>query len=145
MSAKKWIIVGLVSSVSAFAQSTWFTISGDPEAAHGNTIQVDPASIEGGEGLRTMKLRVSRATLRTSWDGVAYRSYESEVQFDCRARTARYARIGFFVKPLWEGEVSKTVDYTQGTPRWMEFRGIEPNPTQRIVNAACAVGETPRR
>ena len=145
MSAKKWIILWLASSVSAFAQTPWFTISGDPATAQANTIQVDPASIEGGEAVRTMKLRVNRATQRTSWDGVPYRSYVSEVHVDCRARTARYAFISFFAKPLWEGNVAKTVDYTRGPPRSMEFRGVEPNPTQRIVNAACAVAELPKR
>jgi hypothetical protein len=145
VSPKHWVVVWLASSVSAFAQPTWFTISGDPEAASANTIQVDPVSVDRGEGLRMMKVRVNRATLRTSWDGVPYRSYESEVLFDCRARTARYASITFFSKPLWDGGPAKTVDYMRGTPRMMEFRGVEPNPTQRIVTAACATAEAPRR
>lgn len=146
VSTKNWVVLWCVaSSMSAFAQTTWFTISGDPDAAQANTIQVDPVSVERGEGLRTMKVRVNRSTLRTSWDGVPYRSYESEVLFDCRARTARYASITFFTHPLWDGAPVKTVDYLRGTPRMMEFRGVEPNPTQRIVNAACATAEPPKR
>ncbi|MFZ4286046.1 surface-adhesin E family protein [Variovorax sp. HJSM1_2] len=113
----------------------WFTIMGDPDEPSVNTIQVDPVDIEGKP--RTKRVRVSRSTQRTSWDGVPYRSYTSAVVFDCEKHKARYLQLTYYDQPNWQGEPSKTVDYSTGTPRWMEFRDVTPNPTQRILTAAC--------
>ena len=77
-------------------------------------------------------------SLRASWDGVPYQSYESLVAFDCDKRTARYRTIDYFTQPLWAGKPYRTQDYSQGEPRWMLFREVEPNPNVRIINAACA-------
>jgi len=115
----------------------WFTITGDPASPALDTVEVDPVPVEVRENLRTMRVRVNRATQRTSWDGTPYRSYVSEVLFDCGRNTARYLSITFHARPLWQGQPLRTTNYASGTPRWMEFRQIEPNPTQRILNAAC--------
>ncbi len=120
----------------------WFTIMGDPDEPDVNTIQVDPIDIEGKP--RTKRVRVSRSTLRTSWDGVPYRSYTSAVVFDCEKHKARYLQLTYHDLPRWQGEPSKTVDYTTGTPRWMEFRDVTPNPTKRIITAACTAAAAKR-
>jgi hypothetical protein len=39
--------------------------------------------------------------------------------------------------PLWRGTPHSTVDYRTGPPRMMEFRDMQPNPTARLVAAAC--------
>jgi hypothetical protein len=118
----------------------WFTVMGDPAEPSANTIQVDPVDMESQP--RTKRVRVSRSTLRTSWDGVPYRSYTSAVVFDCEKRKARYLQLTYYDAPRWQGAPSKTVDYTTGTPRWMEFRDVTPNPTQRIIHAACPAAAT---
>lgn len=120
---------------STAAVPIWFTVMGDAEDPEVNTIQVDPVDIEGRP--QTKRVRVSRSTLRTSWDGIPYRSYTSAVVFDCDKHKARYLQLTYYDLPGWRGEPKKTVDYVTGTPRWMEFRDVSPNPTQRILNAAC--------
>lgn len=122
-------------SPAPVASNIWFTVMGDADDPDVNTVQVDPVGIEGKT--RTKHVRVSRSTLRTSWDGVPYRSYTSVVVFDCEKHKARYMQLTYYDQPRWRGEPSKSVDYATGTPRWMEFRDVTPNPTHRIISAAC--------
>jgi len=138
----KFVLVGLLSWTAVQAQTVWFTVAGDPANAALNTVQVDPVPVDVKDGVRTMRVRVSRSLPRTSWDGVPYRSYESLVVFDCAKDSARYLSITYFTQPLWAGPSSQTVSYATGEPRLMLFRDVEPNPTQRILHAAC--GRTPR-
>jgi len=119
------------------AQPVWLTVAGNAEDPAANTIQVDPAPVEVKEGMRIMRVRVSRSTQRTSWDGVPYRSYESTVLFDCTQNNARYLSLTFFMEPGWKGRSHKTSTYPRETPRWMEFRDVQPNPNLRIQRAAC--------
>ena len=118
---------------------TWFTIHGDPDNPLVNTIQVNPVpvSIEGEQ--RTMKVRVSRSQPRRNWDGLPYRSYESVVLFNCVTNTARYLSADFYPQPGWKGDVVKAT-YTAEVPRMMAFLDVEPNPTLRIMRAACSTG-----
>lgn len=124
----------------ASAQTNWFTVLGDRSDPAVNTIEVDPAPISVSEGLRTMRVRVSRSVDRVSWDGVPYRSYVSEVVFDCPNRTARYTSLTFYRRPLWAGESHNTSVYTRSNPRAMLFLDVNPNPTARIIRAACETG-----
>ena len=117
--------------------TTWFTVMGDPQDASVNTVQVDP--VDHDADLRTLRVRVSRSTQRTSWDGVPYRSYTAQVAFECEKNKARYLVLTYYPQPRWQGEPDKTVDYTTGPPRMMEFRDVTPNPTQRIIHAACSL------
>jgi len=121
----------------ASAQTNWFTVLGDRGDPAVNTIEVDPAPISVSESLRTMRVRVSRSVERVSWDGVPYRSYVSEVVFDCTNRKARYTSLSFYRRPLWAGESHNTSVYTRGNPRAMLFVDVHPNPTARIIRAAC--------
>lgn len=123
-----------IVALQAHAQD-WLTVQGDPELPDQDTVQVDPVARELEP--RVMGVRVNRSAPRISWDGVPYRSYTAQVAFDCTSRTARYRSIAFFLDPLWQGNPMRTVDYTSGPPRMMEFREIQPNPTQRIISAAC--------
>lgn len=142
----KWMLTALLCCFLNAAQAQtpvpvtpamWFTVMGDPDDASVNTVQVDPLDHEGMA--RTKRVRVSRSTPRTSWDGVPYRSYVSIVSFDCEKNKARYLKITYYDEASWHGEPAKSVDYTKGPPRWMEFRDVLPNPTQRIINAACTL------
>jgi hypothetical protein len=84
-----------------------------------------------------MKIRVSRSKPRTSWDGVPYRSYISTVQFDCANKSARYLSLDFYLRAAVEGKSHKTSTYPEDVVRPMEFRDVTPNPTQRLIRAAC--------
>ena len=115
----------------------WFTVLGDRADPVLNTIEVDPAPLETSDAARVMSIRVSRSTQRTSWDGVPYRSYNARVLFNCTEGKAYYLSLTFYNQPLWRGVSHKTSTYTRDNPRPMLFLDVEPNPTQRIVKAAC--------
>lgn len=127
---------GLLAAGVAAAQPTWLTVLGDPADPAVNTVEVDPVDHDQDE--RSLRVRVNRSAPRTSWDGVPYRSYEAVVLFDCTRKSARYQTITFFAQPLWRGDALRSVDYSTGPARMMEFRDVHPNPLQRIVHAACA-------
>lgn len=135
---KKILLPVLLGAASLLhAQTEWFTVMGDAQDPAVNTIQVDPVPLTVQGEVRTMKIRVSRSTPRTSWDGVPYRSYISTVQFDCANKAARYASLDFYLEPLWKGKSHKTSTFPEGVMRRMEFRDVTPNPTQRLIRAAC--------
>jgi len=123
----------------AWAQTApnWFTVLGDRADPTLNTIEVDPAPLEISDAGRTMSIRVSRSTQRTSWDGVPYRSYTARVLFNCTEGKAYYLSLAFYNQPLWRGASHTTSTYTRENPRPMLFLDVEPNPTQRIIKAAC--------
>jgi hypothetical protein len=98
---------------------------------------VDPAPLEVSDAGRTMRIRVSRSTQRTSWDNVPYRSYYATVLFNCTEGKAHYLSLRFYNEPRGKGASHKTSTYTRDNPRPMLFLDVEPNPTQRIIKAAC--------
>lgn len=118
------------------AENVWFNIMGSASDPTVDTVEVDPTPVSLSKTRRVMRVRVSRAAERVSWDGVAYRSYQSQVLFDCIDNTARYLSIKFYREAGWQGVSHQTSTYTE-PPRLMEFRDVEPNPAQRIVRAAC--------
>jgi hypothetical protein len=131
------LLAGLGGVGPVHAQTTWFNVMGDPKDATVNTIEVDPVPVAVSGDLKTMRIRVSRSEQRTSWDGVPYRSYTSTVVFDCANKKAQYLSLDFYMEPAWKGASHKTSTYTGEVKRPMEFRDVTPNPTQRLVRAAC--------
>lgn len=133
----KLLLLLVLAWPAVHAQTPWLTVMGDPTNAGVDTIEVDPipVSVEGDH--RTMRVRVSRSSQRTNWDGIPYRSYESTVLFDCVSNTARYLEIKFYMQPSWKGEPHKAASYPGSMPRWMLFGEVDPNPYQRIIHAAC--------
>lgn len=127
----------VLGSHCAFAQTQWLTVIGDATDPTADTVQVDPVTFNPAGVSRTVRLRVSRTTERKSWDGVVYRSYDSDVLIDCVARTGRYVSIEFFGEPLWQGEPHGKTAYSRREIRPMLFRDMEPNPTARLIRAAC--------
>src|SRR5436190_9329518 len=92
----------------------WHLVQGDPGNAAVDTVLVDPVPAERDGAMRTLYVRVSRATPRTSWDGVPHRSYDSTVLFDCGRNTARYLVIAYYTEPVWRGNIAATVSYVTG-------------------------------
>lgn len=134
------VTVASLAHAQAPVQIQWFTVAGNPGDAASNTVQVDPVAI-GVEGdsrpaSKRMNVRVNRSAERVNWDNIPYRSYESQVVFDCQARRAAYVQARYYARPLWQGEPHTVADYG-GNPRPMLFRDMEPNPMNRIVRAAC--------
>lgn len=119
------------------ARANWFNVMGDAADESVNTIEVDPTPISITGQTRIMRVRVSRSQDRVNWDGVPYRSFVSEVFFDCPNNTARYLSINYYRLPAWKGEPYLRRVYMQTEPRPMRFRDVEPNPYQRIIRAVC--------
>lgn len=127
---------GPVAGSAAKPERSWFTVSGDANLAHAETVQVDPVAVRSEGDMRTMRVRVNRSQERRNWDDVPYRSYESRVAINCRTRRAFYQDATFYLEPLWRGDPHQVADY-QKSPQPMLFKGMNPNPTERIIRAAC--------
>ncbi|KQP37132.1 surface-adhesin E family protein [Pseudorhodoferax sp. Leaf274] len=121
---------------SAHGQQTWFTLVGNPVAAETDTIELDPVTVTVDGPIRLMAIRVNRSAERVSRDGVRFRSFSGLVQFDCSTRMARFVQSSFFALPLWQGP-SVELRYGPDQVRPMAFRGFEPNPSERVIRAAC--------
>ena len=135
---KKIIAVLSVAACSGvWASNAWLTVLGDPDDLSVNTIEVDPIPVSLPGLQRIMHVRVSRSAPRINWDGVPYRSYESKVLFECDKHKARYVSIVFYLQPGWTGVSHRTSEYSKADARRMEFRDVKPNPTLRIIRAAC--------
>ncbi|MDH6590606.1 hypothetical protein M2165_000495 [Variovorax sp. TBS-050B] len=137
----RYVVAGLAMCAGlAWAQPAWFTVVGDPLDRMVDTVQVDPDRVTGDPaadgGTVEMRVRVNRAAPRYNWDGIPYRSYESRVVFDCRSKSAAYVHARYYAEPLWRGEPHHEADYADA-PRPLRFRDMTPNPTARIVRAAC--------
>ncbi|SFM87888.1 hypothetical protein SAMN05444747_110110 [Variovorax sp. OV329] len=133
-----WALVALGAGPAwaGHGDRDWFTVSGDPTLANGDTVQVDPVATRTEGDMRTMRVRVSRSQERRNWDDVPYRSYEARVAINCRSRRAHYLDAVFYLQPQWEGPAHLSANY-QKNPQPMLFKGMNPNPTERIIRAAC--------
>lgn len=132
-----WAVLLVWCSGAAHAQATWFNLMGDPADETVNTIDVDPSPVSIDGAQRVMRLRVSRSTDRVNWDGVLYRSYVAEVLIDCLYNTAHYQIVDYFSMPGWKNAPHRRMVYSQSDLRPMRFRDVVPNPTERIIRAAC--------
>lgn len=135
---KRIILALAIVAGPARADTPWLTITGDADDPQVDTIQINPVALSNEGAKRVMEVRVSRGAARVSTDKVQFRSFNSQVEFDCTARTARFVRSQFYAAPLWKEPVQAMV-YPSTKVRPMEFRGIEPNPRDRVIHAACAV------
>lgn len=131
-----WVVL-CATSPALQAQTLWFTVSGNPQDESADTVQVDPVAFKKTGDGAVMNIRVNRARDRLNWDKLPYRSYEARVVFHCPAKKAEYASITYYLQPVWKGSSHNTTDYARD-PRPMLFRDMVPNPTARIIQAACA-------
>lgn len=119
------------------AQGDWLTVSGHPGEPQLDIVEVQPESRFLSADFATLNIRVNRSALRTSTDGVVFRSFTASVVADCAAKTARFATVTFYMAPLWEGSPHRVLTFSAAQNRPVLFRSIEPNPTERIIRAAC--------
>ena len=131
---------GAQPKIQAQTQTMWFNIMGDTTDASVNTIEVDPTPVSIDRHKRVMRVRVSRSADRVSWYDVPYRSYVSEVMFDCATNSARYLSIDYYRQPFWTGELARRVTFGADDYRAMRFLDVEPNPYQIIIRAVCQTG-----
>jgi hypothetical protein len=121
----------------AHAAANWFNVVGDAADESVNTIEVDPTPLSITGPTRILQVRVSRSEDRVNWEGDPYRSYVSDVLFDCPSNIARYVSIDFYRLPAWKGTPYLRRVYSQDEPRLMQFSDVESSPHLRIIRAAC--------
>ena len=127
----------LVSGACMARADDWLTVMGDRTNPALDTIEVNPVPVTMTEESRVMRIRVSRSVPRTNWDGIPFRSYVATVEFDCPNKVGNFQQISYDMQPVWAGESHITTSYTRAAPRVMQFRGVTPNPVERIIRAAC--------
>jgi hypothetical protein len=132
-----FIMFGWLSVSSVKAQSDWLTVVGLQDDPSIDIVQVQLGARAAGSDLQAIKLRVNRAATRTSTDGVVFRSFIANAVIDCAAKSGRFTSSAFYALPLWQGQAHKTFAFSATDVRPMLFRSIEPNPTERIIRAAC--------
>ena len=140
----RWALVAAFSAIAAFAQPVaaadpvWLTVLGDPLDAKADTVQVDVTSAVAFDNSRLVRLRANRGELRQAQDGTMFRSYTSQVLIDCLAKTARHRSQVLYEAPLWTGTTHE-LTYRDDDVRTLAFRGMEANPKDRIIRAACSI------
>jgi len=127
----------VVAVLPAKAQSDWLTVVGLQDEAAIDIVEVQLGSRASGSDLQNINLRVNRAATRTSTDGVVFRSFIATAVIDCVAKNGRFTSSAFYAEPLWQGQPHKALTFSATEVRPMLFRSIEPNPTERIIMAAC--------
>ncbi|SFU34771.1 hypothetical protein SAMN05216350_101448 [Polaromonas sp. YR568] len=131
------LLAAVLLGLSAYAAGTWLTITGDPGNSANHYIQVNPAEIEVKDDLRVIPVRINRATLWRTNEGIEFRSVITEVQIDCTQQTARYLKASFYAQPDFRGQPFKVSVYAPDDIRPMAFKDIADNPNARIIKAAC--------
>lgn len=140
LSRFKMAVLACVCAGSAAwaTEPMWLTITGDPQSATTDTVEVDATSAVAFESMRMVKLRVNRAKPRTGFDGNPYQSYYSTAIVDCTAQKAWHRTLSLFEKPLWRGKM-RIADSTEGEGRDVSFAEMASNPRARLIKAACAI------
>lgn len=132
------LALAIIGVLPVSAQPEWFTIAGDAGHAAGDYIQLNPAMISKESGLVTIPLRVSRASERTSQDGITFRSFVGVAGVDCNRKTVRYLQASFYKQPNFEGASFLTKEYG-AVIRPVAFREIPGDHATRIMRAACTI------
>lgn len=132
------LILSPATSLPRSHDTPWLTVVGDAGNPDADTILIDPRPVAMKGHQRWMNLRLNRARHRTSTDGVGFRSFTAEVEFDCQKMSARFTRTQFYGGPLWTAPGSLMV-YPPTMVRPMVFRDFEPNPREKVIHAACSL------
>ena len=133
-----WGVIAVLTQPMAAADPVWLTVLGDPLDASTDTVQVDVTSAVAFDSSRLVRIRANRAERRLAGDGAFFKSYVSQVLIDCTARTARHRSQVLYEAPLWTG-ASRTVAYADDDVQPMAFKGMDDNPKDRIIRAACSI------
>lgn len=131
------VLLVMAAALPAQANSNWLTMVGNPVDPDTSTIEVYvPASFVLNNQL-SMNVRVNRAKQNVSSDGIPFRSYTATILVDCVGKSMRFTAAAFYLTPLWEGNPHKVVSWSVQEVRPVLFRNFEPNPKDKIFQAAC--------
>jgi hypothetical protein len=130
--------VMLLGAGSLQAEPLWLTLTGDPTRADRDSVQVraDSVALNGDTG--SLQLRVNRAESRPAFDELPYRSYLGWIKVDCAHQEGLFQQLQYYTEALWTGE-TRVANYTEPNMPKLMFKDMQPNPTTRLVRAACSV------
>lgn len=128
----------LLGAGSLRAEPLWLTLTGDPSRTDQDSVQVraDSVALSGTTG--SLQLRVSRADTREAFDSQPYRSYIGWIKVDCTQQEGLFQQLQYYTAALWTGE-TRVVNFAEPNMPKLMFKDMQPNPTARLVRAACSV------
>lgn len=116
--------------------ANWLTITGDADNPNSDYVQVDPAVVEVGDGLKSLVVRVNHAANKLTDEGVAFRSFEAPIVVDCRTKSAYYTESRAYKQPAFHG-APLGVQLFKPFARPVRFESLPGNPSDRVIKAAC--------
>lgn len=128
----------LVLPVAVHA-ADWFTLFGTAGDPDDDYVQTDPTTVKIEDRKRILDIRVNRSEVRTSTDGIRFRSFQGKAEVDCDVRTARYVAATFYSEPNFSGTPIASLRFEKDQDRPVTFRKIPGALDTRIVKAACAL------
>lgn len=129
------LILCLALSATAHA-ANWLTITGDADNPNSDYVQVDPAVVEVGDGLKSLVVRVNHAAVKRTPEGVAFRSFEAPIVVDCRTKSAYYTESRAYKQPAFSG-APLGVQLFKPFASPVRFESLPGNPSERVIKAAC--------
>lgn len=133
----KRLVLILCLALSAMAHAAnWLTITGDADNPNSDYVQVDPAVVEVGDGLKSLVVRVNHAAVKRTPEGVAFRSFEAPIVVDCRTKSAYYTESRAYKQPAFHG-APLGVQLFKPFARPVRFESLPGNPSERVIKAAC--------
>jgi len=125
--------------LSGAVHAEWLTLFGSAGDGASDYVQTEPTTVQVDGQIRFLDIRVNRAEVRTSTDGVHFRSFEGKAEVDCDQRTARYVAATFFSEPNFSGTPVASLRFQKNQNRPLVFRKIPGALDERLVKAACAL------
>jgi len=129
-------LVFLTGAAPHASAQDWFTISGYPEIADSDVVQISPA-ISYWNGQVTLEVRATRRNERTSYSGTPYRSYSGMAVVDCESAKGWFLTLTYYAVPNWQGAPSKVATFKPDEAP-MVFNDIPGAPAGKVIRAACA-------
>ena len=118
----------------AMAASSWFTVMGDGADPSVDTVELNLDDVRAPGMNDLMFLRVTLAKQRTNRAGDRFTSYWSRIAIDCNKKSIVHVDQTRYVEKRWRGAATFE-NFPDVRP--MAFGGLEPNPKEVILRAAC--------
>ena len=133
---KRLVLILCLALSAEVHAANWLTITGDADNPNADYVQVDPAVVEVGDGLKSLVVRVNHAAIKRTAEGVAFRSFEAPIVVDCRTKSAYYTESRAYKQPAFLG-APLGVQLFKPFARPVRFESLPGNPSERVIKAAC--------
>ena len=126
-----WFTTALVH-----AEGNWLTLAGYTAEETGDYVQFDPSGIKRQNETTLIPVRVSGKLVRTTPDGIVFRSVTGTAAIKCKQRTATLLRASFYAEADFRG-VPFQVREVGPEIGPMTFRDADAERARQIFKAAC--------